>query len=104
MDAAIHAEPKFLRVRSGQQTSLIFHDDERFILWYNNAMLKKPLIETNPYLKDPEQRRALIYTTVTSSTAIETGHTVVDRTIQPSPSLEKAIHAAESEETYRPRR
>lgn len=56
-------------------------------------MLKKPLIETNPYLKDPEQRRALIYTTVTSSTAIETGYIVADEVVQPFQASVKAIDA-----------
>jgi len=42
-------------------------------------MAEKPLIETNPYLKDPKRRRKLIYTAVTTSTAIETGYIVTDR-------------------------
>jgi hypothetical protein len=33
--------------------------------------MKKPLIETNPYLIDPFQRERLFYTSVCSSTAIE---------------------------------
>lgn len=36
-------------------------------------MLKKPLIETNPYLRDPEKFRKALITSVSSSTAIETG-------------------------------
>jgi len=36
-------------------------------------MLKKPLIDTNPYLRDPEQFRKALITSVSSSTAIETG-------------------------------
>jgi len=33
-------------------------------------MRKKPLIETNPYLKDPAQRQLLLWTAVSSSSAI----------------------------------
>ncbi len=36
-------------------------------------MLNKPLIETNSYLRDPEQFRKALITSVSSSTAIETG-------------------------------
>jgi hypothetical protein len=36
-------------------------------------MKQKPLIETNPYLRDPEKFRKALITNVTSSTAIETG-------------------------------
>jgi len=35
-------------------------------------MRKKPLIETNPYLRDPVQRRKALLRSVASSTAIET--------------------------------
>jgi hypothetical protein len=34
----------------------------------------KPLIETNPYLKDPKKRQLSLYTAVSSSTAIEGVH------------------------------
>jgi hypothetical protein len=36
-------------------------------------MAQKPLIETNPYLRDPEKFRKALITSVASSTAIETG-------------------------------
>jgi len=36
-------------------------------------MSKKPLIETNPYLKAPEKYRKALIANVASSTAIETG-------------------------------
>ena len=36
-------------------------------------MDKRPLIETNPYLRDPEKFRKALITSVASSTAIETG-------------------------------
>lgn len=39
-------------------------------------MLIKPLIETNPYLRDPEKLRKALITSVASSTAIETGTSV----------------------------
>lgn len=36
-------------------------------------MEQKPLVETNPYLRDPEKFRKALITSVASSTAIETG-------------------------------
>jgi hypothetical protein len=36
-------------------------------------MSKKPLIETNPYLKVPEKYRQALIANISSSTAIETG-------------------------------
>ncbi len=39
--------------------------------YYN--MSRKPLIETNPYLRLPEQYRKALITNVSSSTAVETG-------------------------------
>lgn len=60
-------------------------------------MSKKSLIETNPYLKDPEQRRELIYIAVATSTAIETGYIVTDRSDYLTQMSEKV---AESEEPY----
>lgn len=50
--------------------------EEAFIYWYDHLMLLKPLIETNPYLRDPEKFRKALITSVASSTAIETGATV----------------------------
>lgn len=42
-------------------------------LCYNLPMDQKPLIETNPYLRDPVRFRKALITSVASSTAIETG-------------------------------
>jgi hypothetical protein len=39
-------------------------------------MLKKPLTDTNPYLRDPAKFRKALITSVASSTAIETGESV----------------------------
>jgi len=39
-------------------------------------MQKKSLIQTNPYLRTPEQYRKMLVTNVSSSTAIETGASV----------------------------
>lgn len=36
---------------------------------------KKPLIETNPYLRDPIERKEMIHRAVLTSTAIEGVHT-----------------------------
>ena len=41
-------------------------------------MERKPLIETNPYLRDREKRRKALIRSVASSTAIETGAAVAD--------------------------
>jgi len=50
---------------------------------YNFLMKQKPLIETNPYLRAPEQYRKALITSVASSTAIETGAPVesIERTL-----------------------
>ena len=40
---------------------------------YNLLMEQKPLIETNPYLRDPEKFRKALIANVSSSTAVETG-------------------------------
>jgi hypothetical protein len=39
-------------------------------------MKSKPLIETNPHLRDPVKRQKALFTSVASSTAIETGASV----------------------------
>jgi len=44
-----------------------------FMNCYDRIMRKKSLIETNPYLRDPEQRRKGLIRSVATSTAIETG-------------------------------
>lgn len=36
-------------------------------------MEQKPLIETNPFLRDPKKFREALITNVSSSTAVETG-------------------------------
>ena len=45
-------------------------------------MANKPLIKTNPYLKDPAKRQATFSITVSSSTAIEGVHTAVTKAIK----------------------
>jgi hypothetical protein len=39
-------------------------------------MKQKSLIETNPYLRDPERSRKALITSIASSSAIETGESV----------------------------
>lgn len=51
---------------------------EEFISCYDYIMPKKPLIETNPFLKDPARYRRDLVTSVSSSTAIETGARVAE--------------------------
>ena len=36
-------------------------------------MLKRPLVETNPYLRDTDKRRKSLITNVSSNTSVETG-------------------------------
>lgn len=43
---------------------------------YTCRMKDKPLIETNPYLRDPAQREELVIRNVLSSTAVELGKKV----------------------------
>lgn len=52
---------------------------------YHCTMHKKTLIQTNPYLRAPEQYRKALVTNVSSSTAIETGATVasIAKTLSP---------------------
>jgi hypothetical protein len=53
-------------------------------------MNKRPLIETNPYLRDPEQFRKALITNVSTSTAVETGAPVesIARTLTESNKAE----------------
>lgn len=53
-------------------------------------MNKRPLIETNPYLRDPEQFRKALITNVATSTAVETGAPVasIARTLAESNKAE----------------
>ncbi|HEY8888629.1 MAG TPA: hypothetical protein VIM35_09070 [Gallionella sp.] len=52
---------------------------------YHAPMQKKSLIQTNPYLRTPEQYRKMLVTNVSSSTAIETGASVasIAKTLSP---------------------
>ena len=51
-------------------------------------MLKKLLKNTNPYLKDPELGKALLYQSVSSSTAIEG---VLTKYLKLSKTMEKKL-------------
>ena len=59
-------------------------------------MLKKPLIETNPYLKDKARYHRDLVTNVASSTAIETGARVG--------TIAKSLPAASGLSPVKPRR
>lgn len=50
----------------------------RLIPAYNLYMQQKPLIETNPHLRDPKKFRKALIRCVASSTAIETGQPIKD--------------------------
>jgi hypothetical protein len=45
----------------------------RVLGYYDWTMPKKPLIETNPYLRDPAKYRKGLIANVSSSTSVETG-------------------------------
>jgi hypothetical protein len=45
-------------------------------------MSNKPLIKTNPYLKNPAKRHAMFCMTVASSTAIEGVHKAVEMALK----------------------
>ena len=59
-------------------------------------MENKPLIETNPYLKDPAKRQAMFSITVSSLTAIEGVHAAVTKAIKAVKKSAKPIVIAES--------
>lgn len=69
--------PRFHFLRQSGFVSALF-----YFLVYNKNMSNKPLTKTNPYLKDPEKRKSMLYTTVSSSTAIEGVHAAVDKAIK----------------------
>lgn len=48
--------------------------DSQRNLCYSRGIVKKPLVQTNPFLRNPAKRRALIQRTVLTSTAIEGIH------------------------------
>jgi len=52
--------------------------------------MRKSLIETNPYLKNPKDRQILLFIAVSSSTAIEGVHGVVPEAASFRPSGGKA--------------
>ncbi len=60
-------------------------------------MNDKPLIETNPYLKNPSKRQALLYTAVCSSTAIEGVHIAFSKSINSVKATGKSITLSEPE-------
>lgn len=62
-------------------------------------MANKPLVKTNPYLKDPAKRKNLFFTTVSSSTAIEGVHAAVEDVLKTSKKPAKSIAVSESEES-----
>lgn len=62
-------------------------------------MFKKPIIKTNPYLKNPLQRQTLLYKSIASSTAIEGVHAAVAKAIKPLKKSAEPIVISESEES-----
>ena len=61
-------------------------------------MANKPLIKTNPYLKDPAKRRTLFIATVSTSTAIEGVHVDLNVDIKISKKSVKSKEVSESDE------
>lgn len=62
-------------------------------------MANKPLVKTNPYLKNPAKRQAFFYVTVSSSTAIEGVHAAVAKAIKPIKKSTEHVVISESEES-----
>ena len=67
-------------------------------------MPKKPLIETNPYLRSPTQRKALLYTSVTSNTAVEGAHVAIPQPLRDQSPKPTGTTLREREESYGSRR
>lgn len=67
-------------------------------------MLKESLINTNPYLKDPEKRELLLFTAISSSTAIEGVHVIPIPSPNIHPYTAKPIKIRESVESSGSRR
>jgi hypothetical protein len=57
-------------------------------------MLKKSLIETNPYLKDPEKRQEIIETVTVSSSSIEGVHAAAEQAMKNVAKTKTAFSAA----------
>ena len=49
----------------------LFPFDKTALFWYSSIMKKKNLTQTNPYLKNPAERKAAIIMNVATSSAIE---------------------------------
>lgn len=62
-------------------------------------MFKKPIIKTNPYLKNSLQRQMLLYKSIASSTAIEGVHAAVAKAIKPLKKSTEHVVISESEES-----
>ncbi len=58
---------------------------------YNSAMIKRSLIQTNPYLRDPDKRRAMFYMTVCTSTGVEGVHLTSTEIEKDSPQTTRFI-------------
>jgi hypothetical protein len=63
----------------------------------------KPLIETNPYLKDPAKRKTLLDKSVATSTAIEGVRVVFQETTVTSAGNGR-LRVHDASESYGPRR
>ena len=57
----------------------------------------KPLIETNPYLRNPSKRHALLFASVSSSTAIEGVHIAFSKSMNRVKPTGKPITLSELE-------
>jgi hypothetical protein len=67
-------------------------------------MQKNTLSKTNPYLKDAAQRKALLYTSVATSTAIEGVIMSAAKSKKPSKKTRKPMLVHESRSSYGSRR
>jgi len=67
-------------------------------------MNRKPLIQANPYLKDPANRQRLLSIVVSSSTAIEGIHRVLPEATRFPPIAAKSVILREPVVSYGSRR
>ena len=66
----------------------VFRSDQGHRLRLLLGMAQKPLVETNPYLRDSKRRELLLSTAVSTSTGIEGVHVVLP--VKPRTSRETA--------------
>ncbi len=67
-------------------------------------MLIKPLIATNPYLKDPAKRKILLDKSLATSTAIEGVRAVLQKSAVTPAGIDDRLRVRDASESYGSRR